>query len=140
MDIDGTLADVEHRVHHVQQEPKDWKSFNSKMEHDVLNIWCRDIIAAMAKEGLDIILLTGRGESRRKDTEVWLAKHEIGFNELFMRPKFDSREDFVLKKNIYQDFIKEKYDVLFVIEDRLSVVKMWRELGLVCLQCDWGEF
>jgi len=51
VDIDGTLADVEHRVHHVQNEPKDWKSFNENMEHDELNHWCNDLINAMKNEG-----------------------------------------------------------------------------------------
>lgn len=36
--------------------------------------------------------------------------------------------------------IKDKYDVLFAIDDRSSVVDMWRDLGLVCLQCAEGAF
>jgi hypothetical protein len=57
-----------------------------------------------------------------------------------MRKEGDHREDSVIKKEIYLKDILPKNEVLFIVEDRLSVVKMWRSLGLVCLQCDWGDF
>ena len=140
VDIDGTLADVEHRVHHVQAKTKDWKAFNDGMIHDELNHWCADLIKAMKKEAYKIVFITGRGESYREPTVDWMNKNKIEYDELFMRPKADRREDFEVKKELYENSIKEQYKVLFVVEDRASVVKMWRELGLVCLQCDWGDF
>jgi FMN phosphatase YigB (HAD superfamily) len=137
VDIDGTLADVEHRVHHVQSDTKNWKAFNDGMVHDELNLWCADLIRAMNKEGYKIVFITGRGESYR---EEWMNKNNIEFDKLYMRPKNDRREDFDVKKELYEKEIKNIYKVLFVVEDRASVVKMWREIGLVCLQCDWGDF
>ncbi len=140
VDIDGTLADVNHRVHHVQAQTKDWKAFNEGMVHDELNLWCRDLILAMKDKGYKTVFITGRGESYRTETLEWMKKHKIEVDELFMRPKSDRREDSDVKKEIYVDQIKDKYEVLFVVEDRASVVKMWREIGLVCLQCDVGDF
>ncbi|MBK26744.1 MAG: hypothetical protein CME70_22275 [Halobacteriovorax sp.] len=140
VDLDGTLADIEHRVHHVQSENKDWKAFNQNMESDSLNQWCADLVKAMRSENYKIIFITGRGESTRKVTEEWLSSHDISFEHLFMRPLKDRREDFEVKKEIYEKQIKSKYQVVFVVEDRASVVKMWRSIGLVCLQCDWGDF
>jgi len=140
VDIDGTLADVEHRVHFMHTEPKDWRSFNSNMLEDKLNIWCHQIMQAMKREGQEILLVTGRGEKRRLDTENWLHKHNVNYDGLFMRSHADRREDFLIKKIIYEERIAPNYDVLFVLEDRLSVVKMWRSIGLICLQCDWGDF
>ena len=57
-----------------------------------------------------------------------------------MRPHDDFRKDDVIKAEIYEKEILPYYHVLFVVEDRKSVVEMWREKGVVCLQCDWGDF
>ncbi|MDC1174334.1 HAD family acid phosphatase [Bacteriovoracaceae bacterium] len=140
VDIDGTLADVEHRVHFVQASPKDWKNFNQHIIHDKINPWCLEIIKKFKKDQYKIILLTGRTDDFQKDTEEWLVKFNVPFDLLLMRSESDRREDFEIKKEIYQNNIEPKFDSLFVLEDRLSVVKMWRSLGLTCLQCDWGDF
>lgn len=141
VDIDGTLADVEHRVHHVRKEQKDWKSFNDSMDQDRLNHWCAKLIEAMKIQDFDILFVTGRDENYREKTQSWMKQHQIKYDHLFMRAAVDFRSDDEVKKEVYLQEIKDKWEVLFVVDDRLSVVKMWREqLGLVCLQCDWGDF
>lgn len=140
VDLDGTLTDCEHRVHHVHSKPKDWQSFNRGMVHDELNIWCSKLISSMKSNGTETILLTGRGEEFRKETESWLQDKGITYLHLFMRGVDDHRPDCEIKKEIYQSKIAPKFKTLFVVEDRKSVVKMWREINLTCLQCDWGDF
>ncbi|MBT3584409.1 MAG: polynucleotide kinase [Halobacteriovoraceae bacterium] len=140
VDLDGTLADVEHRVHHVQGESKDWKQFNEKMGLDALNTWCREIIISFQERGYGVVFLTGRTEDYRGTSEEWLDSHDITYDKLFMRQRGDHRDDWDIKQGIYLEEIKPDFDILFVLEDRLNVVKMWRETGLVCLQCDWGDF
>ncbi|WP_127717108.1 HAD family acid phosphatase [Halobacteriovorax sp. HLS] len=140
VDLDGTLADCEHRVHHVEQVPKDWKSFNEKMEFDKLNLWCKKIIDSMRSNGIETVLLTGRGEENRDKTLKWLEENGVEFLDLYMRPVGDEREDAHIKKEIYLEKIAPSYKTLFVIEDRLSVVKMWRSIDVTCLQCEWGDF
>lgn len=140
VDIDGTLADVEHRVHFVQASPKDWKNFNQHMIHDKINPWCLEIIQKFHKDHYKIILLTGRTDDFMSDTESWLKRYHVPFDQLLMRSVSDRREDFEVKKEIYQSKIEPNYNSLFVLEDRSSVVKMWRSIGLTCLQCDWGDF
>lgn len=140
IDLDGTLADCEHRVHHLHKTPKDWKSFYSGLINDELNSWCHDLMKAMKNTGFELLIVTGREETYRQESISWLEKYNIEYDALYMRGKKDYREDSEIKKEIYLDKIKDKYDVSFVLDDRLSVVKMWRELGLTCLQCDWGDF
>lgn len=141
VDIDGTLADVEHRVHHVRKEKKDWKSFNESMDQDRLNHWCAKLILAMKSQGFDILFVTGRDENYRLKTQAWMKQHQINYDKLFMRAAVDFRSDAEVKKEIYEQEIKGQWEVVFVVDDRASVVKMWREeLNLVCLQCDWGDF
>ena len=141
VDIDGTLADVEHRVHHVNKDQKDWKAFHDSMDQDRLNHWCAKLIEAMKHQGFDILFVTGRDEDYREKTQTWMKQHQIQYDKLFMRAAVDFRSDSEVKKQIYEQEIKPFWEVSFVVDDRLSVVKMWREeLGLVCLQCDWGDF
>ncbi len=140
VDLDGTLCDVNHRVHFVEQEPKDWRSFHTSLVHDPVNPWCLDLIIAMKKEGVETVLLTGRPEYHRAATESWLAENKVPYAKLIMRKIGDKRGDEITKWEFYEQEIAPLYQVLFVVEDRLRVVKMWREKGIVCLQCDWGDF
>ena len=139
-DLDGTLADITHREEYVQQKPKNWKAFHEGMVDDKLNIWCAELLKGMKKEGYRIILLTGRDEPYRQKTIDWLLRHDIAYDLLLMRPAQDFRPDNLVKKEIYENVIKPEYDVVFVVDDRKKVVEMWREIGLVCLQCAWGDY
>jgi hypothetical protein len=56
-----------------------------------------------------------------------------------MRKNDDFRPDHEVKREILNDHIN-KDRVRLVIEDRASVVKMWRQEGLVCWQVADGEF
>lgn len=140
VDLDGTLCDVEHRVHHVQGDKKDWHQFNQLLVHDELNHWCFELIEAMRTAGYKIIFITGRGEGNRDLTEAWLKKHQVDFDLLYMRGILDQREDADVKEDIYNENVKDKFEVLFVVDDRKSVVDRWRELNLICLQCAPGNF
>jgi hypothetical protein len=140
VDLDGTLANCDHRVHHVEKSPKDWNSFNKEMSKDSLNVWCKKIIDSMNAHGVETILLTGRGEEERDITLKWLLKNDIKYIELLMRGKGDDRSDAIIKKELYENKISPSFKTLFVVEDRKSVVKMWRDINVTCLQCDWGDF
>jgi predicted kinase len=90
-----------------------------------------------------IIFLSGRDETGRVAAEKWLSVHvEIPREhwELKLRKKHDYRSDDVLKKEIYEKQIEPYYDVKLVLEDRDKVVKMWRDLGLLCCQVYYGKF
>ena len=140
VDLDGTLADVSHRVHHVQKEVKNKKAFNSLLGQDGLNHWCFELVESMRARGYKIVFMTGRPEKYWDETVDWLERKNIVYDELYMRPLRASVPDALVKKNIYYESIANRMEIIFVVEDRLSVVRMWREIGLVCLQCDWGDF
>jgi hypothetical protein len=133
-DLDGTLALIGDR------DP-----FNPKtIETDLLNNPVANILEVYTHQTLfeiQIIFITGRFERYRQQTDTWLHKHHIDDYVLFMRPDNDSRKDIIYKKEVYQHHIEPKYDVIFVLEDRDQTVKMWRqELGLTCLQVEYGAF
>lgn len=133
----------------------DWKRFNEEMINDTPNLWCIELIDGMIERKFETIYVSGREELYRQVTtsqiDSWIDCYELQYpplervveyykSKLFMRPTGDYRPDTEIKKEIYKQHIKDKYDVLFVLDDRPKVCQMWRELGLVCLQVDDKEF
>ncbi len=141
-DLDETLANTQHRLHYIlQQNPKNWEAYNSKISEDQIYEWCKILISNFVRDGYKILFVTGRSESCRKDTLDWLLSNQIPSNfELHMRKDRDFRHDDIVKKEIYFENIEKKYNVLLAVDDRRRVVEMWRNIGLVCLQCKEGEY
>ncbi len=130
-DIDGTLAIIKNR------SPFD----ASHYEHDLVNNPIADIVKTYHQLGIKIILMSGRDENTRKPTTNWLIDNKIPYDELFMRKAGDQRKDAIVKKEIFEAEIKGKYFVKFVLDDRNQVIDLWRlELGLPCLQVNYGDF
>jgi HAD superfamily, subfamily IIIB (Acid phosphatase) len=144
VDLDGTLCNAGHRLEHIQKKPKDWDAFFSRASLDSPNEWCLDLIKAFWNKGdYHIVFLTGRSESWREQTLHWLRLHIPGqifrLCDLIMRPANDQRHDHIVKAEIYEKLIYPKYRVQFAIDDRTRICKMWREKGIVALQCDDWE-
>lgn len=140
VDLDGTLANIDER-RKVLANNKDFNEFYESIPNDKLNYWCKEIID-LFKAKYKIILLTGREKNANveKLTLSWLSNNNIYYDHLFFRKEKDNRKDSLVKKEIFESEIKSKFDILFVVDDRLQVVEMWREEGITCLQCDWGNF
>lgn len=134
-DIDGTLSDTSRRRHHLQKSPKDWKAFFADQINDVA-LPSAAILQGLGYLGNGIIIVTGRGEEYRDVTVSWLENHNIYYDELFMRPAKDNRDDTEIKLEIYNANIKPNYNILAVFEDRLRLVRMWREQGLFVFNCN----
>ena len=148
VDIDGTLANCEDRVHFLKKTPKDWKSFHARVKFDTVNEWCKRIVEYFydkreddyGRKKCDIIFVSGRVFESYYETKQWLRKNNIEYDHIFMREKNDYRDDDIFKKEVYDKHIKGKYEILFAIDDRSRIVKMWREQGITCLQCAVGDF
>jgi phosphoglycolate phosphatase-like HAD superfamily hydrolase len=137
-DIDGTLADVSERIHHVRKKPKNWNAFFEGMAQDKAIHSMVRLCNILYASGIQIILCSGRNEQHRTETVAWLAQQGVNYHELLLRKEHDRRSDTVVKREILATLDKNR--ILFVVEDRSRVVEMWRSEGLVCLQCAPGEF
>jgi len=130
-DLDGTLALMNHR------NPFD----ASTCDMDELNAPVANTLKVFAKEGYRILLVSGREDRFCELTTRFLEKYDIPFDQLWMRPSKDYRKDSVIKKEIYETEIRNKYFVEFVLDDRDQVVELWRkELKLPCFQVNYGSF
>ena len=87
-----------------------------------------------------IVVVSGRDETARRATETWLTFNEVPFERLLLRKTGDQRPDHVVKTEILDTQITPRYDIIGVVDDRRSVVKMWRARGLVCFQVAEGNF
>jgi predicted secreted acid phosphatase len=137
-DIDGTLADVSERLHHIRKKPKDWDAFFKGIPQDKAIRSMVRLCNILYESGIKILLCTGRREQDRAETVKWLAQQGVNYHELILRPNGDRRSDVIVKREMLAGIDRSK--ILFVVEDRSGVVEMWRSEGLVCLQCAPGEF
>lgn len=153
VDIDGTLADCSHRVHHIQDFSNDkeatfkadWDAFYADCMHDSAIHPTVELVKSLHSE-YAIILVTGRSAKYRDVTEAWLLKHGIEFDLMLMRRHGDHTEDVIIKQDWLYRLRDGRLALPFVeapqiaIEDRARVVKMWRDNGLICFQVDEGDF
>lgn len=141
IDIDGTIANTDHRLPLLKNgnyTPEDWEKFIDAQLDDQPNPWCVAIVKAMHKAGYKIIFVTGRYYSEFKNTDSWLKKHLPKYLHkyvLLMRTDTDKRPDYESKEQIIKS-IQDTYDILFAIDDKPSVVKMFRSIGIPCLECE----
>lgn len=129
-DIDGTIANVDHRLHHVRGDTKDWKSFFSEMDKDVLREEVDAKLIDHTFSGRRVIFVSARPEDYRGMTEKWIEDNvSVVPDAIIMRPSGDTRPDTEVKKAIYDKYLKDLH-IHCVIDDRPSVIRMWRDLKL----------
>lgn len=136
VDLDGTVA------FNVSGRPFYGEGCKENIYKDVSCDSMIDLINAMfARESYpcDVFIITGRDESVRLETEDWLKHNYVDYTKLFMRQPKDFRSSDIVKNEIYEQNIKGKYNVVFVLEDSKKCVDMWRNNGLICLQPNEGK-
>jgi hypothetical protein len=153
-DLDGTLCDCRHRQHLAG----DWDAFHAGISDDGLFIRVHDVLLALIESRLNehgsepatLIFLTGRPEDYRSETTEWINDvaflfEEDDYAELIMRPKDDYTRDVDLKPQLLDQWLSDndnkwaQTDIL-ILEDRESVVTMWRDKGYTCFQTAQGAF
>jgi FMN phosphatase YigB (HAD superfamily) len=142
-DIDGTIADCEHRRHYITSKPKDHDAFYAGVRDDkpigkIIGV----LLSLIERDQYTVTFVTGRRERTRKDTEWWLSEylHLYPYDyEMYMRKDKDYRQDYMVKQDILDKHI-DKSKVWIVLDDRDQVVQMWRRNGLTCLQVAEGNF
>lgn len=138
LDTDGTVA--------IHTEDQRGHYEYSKISGDQPNQPVIDL-AVYLHRYMAPLVVTGRADidDCRVDTVAWYRQYfpESFCNDmrLFMRPaklsngKPDYRPDFIVKKEIYDKSIRDRFNVRYAIDDRLQVCRMWHhDLGLTVLR------
>jgi uncharacterized HAD superfamily protein len=132
VDIDGTLAHMRD-----YRGPFDWH----KVHLDDVDDTVADIVTNLwASKEYVVIVMSGRDAECFNETWKWLEDNGIPFDHLLMRSEKDMRKDNIVKAELFDAYVRDNFDVQFVLDDRDQVVEMWRAMGLTCLQVAPGNF
>ncbi|MDX3511350.1 AAA family ATPase [Streptomyces caniscabiei] len=130
-DIDGTLA--------IRGDRGAYDF--TRCEEDLLNVSVRGALRSFrSADGDVVVLLSGRGEEHRSQTEAWLRAHEVPYDELWMRAAGDHRRDDVVKAELFDRHVRHRFAVRVSLDDRDRVVAVWRRMGLPTWQVNYGNF
>lgn len=139
-DIDGTLADLTHRLPHIQKQPKDWDAFFAACEADAPIQHTIKLAIDVALAGAAIIYVSGRSDQCRDATEAWLRRYALPEGKVYMRKAGDHRPDHQVKVELLEQLRADGHNPVMAFDDRNAVVKMWREIGVPCAQVADGDF
>jgi predicted kinase len=121
VDIDGTVAEVDGR------SPYDYTLVST----DKPKQWVIDLVEGAARNGETIIFMSGRDSMCRQDTLDWIRKYtDVTDFKLYMRAEGDERMDAIVKLELFNKHIRDNYDVLYCVDDRAQVIRMYRSIGL----------
>jgi len=134
-DVDGTLMDIEHRKHFVQNKPKDWKQFMAEMVNDSPRKEIFAIAHEAKKNGHRIIVSSGRNERDRELTTRQLNGEGLFPDIFLMRADDDYRSDDLVKKDLLNEMREKGFNPILAVDDRNQVVEMWRANDIPCFQC-----
>ena len=133
-DVDGVVADVRHRLHHIQGRRKDWDAFFAAASDDRPLQRGLDLVAELG-ENHDIVWLTGRPAWLRRETAAWLADNSLPADELHMRPGGDFRPARRFKLEVLLRLAPR--DIAAFVDDDIEVIDAAQEAGLPAIFADW---
>ena len=135
VDLDGVLADVRHRLHHVSQQPKDWAAFFAAAPSDPVLEEGRRVVEALARVH-EVVYLSGRPETCRPDTERWLAGHDLPAAQVLLRPARDRRPSRLVKLEAL-DRLADGRSIAVLVDDDPLVLEAARAAGYDVLPATW---
>ena len=139
-DIDGTLADPTHRLHHIEKHPRDWDAFFADCGDDVPIPHICELARTLNDADHTIVLVSGRSNQCRTATEAWRRLQGLDGLPLYMRRAGDHRPDDEIKGELLDLIVADGFQPTMVFEDRSRVVAMWRRRGIPCAQVAEGDF
>ncbi len=135
IDLDGVVADVRHRLHHLARRPKRWDRFFAGIPHDPPLQEGLATVHRLAREH-EVVYLTGRPERTRADTVAWLRTHGLPAGRLVMRRDDDRRPARMAKPGML-DRLAATARVAVVVDDDPAVCDALESRGWPVLRADW---
>jgi hypothetical protein len=141
-DVDGVLANADHRQHLLQPTgggKKDWKTFFSRAGDDALI----DEVARLTmllNPDLYRVLLTARPMTIRDLTVDWLARHDVSWDLLIMRPDREFSPSPVAKRHAVRELRAHGFELLLAFDDDRRNVDMFHDEGVPCIYIHSGYY
>jgi hypothetical protein len=137
IDLDGVLADVGHRLHHLERRPKDWAAFFACLDDDPL-LPEGLAVARRLSEAHRVVYLSGRPERTRARTQAWLERHDVPPGRVLLRGDRDRRPARVLKVGVLRR-LAARADVAVLVDDDPQVCVAARAAGFTVLEATWAR-
>jgi hypothetical protein len=135
VDIDGVIADVRHRLVHVERRPKDWDAFFAAAVDDPPHAEGLELVERLAHDH-EVVFLTGRPVRCEADTVAWLARHGLDGHRLVMRPGGVRRPAAQVKVELLAQLAAGR-EVALVVDDDAAVVAAMEAAGYPTLHAGW---
>src|SRR5690554_8235041 len=123
-DLDGTLSDAEHRVHHVRAKRRDYESFFAAAGKDAPVEPVITLVRTLAAQGHQIHIVSGRRDDTCAATERSLEELGAHYHRLLLSTYDDRTPVHILKKRWF-DSDYHGYDAALVLEDLLQLVSLY---------------
>lgn len=136
-DLDGTLADTRHRLHHVRSTPRRWDLFFRAAVDDRPLAEGVALAVERARE-CEIVYVTGRPERCRRDTVAWLERHGLPDGRVWMRPNSDRRPARATKTELVRRLARNRTVAVAVDDDEL-VCEAYEHAGFTVVRARWMD-
>lgn len=122
IDVDGTIAKKSPIRNHYQWD---------LVELDIPIKFNIDLIKSITKKQIYPIFLSGRDGICYNLTKRWIEDNLNYKNySLFMREINDTRNDRLIKEELFFNNVANNYNVIAAIDDRPRVIRLWKDLGI----------
>jgi hypothetical protein len=164
-DIDGTIANGDHRLHHIVgpcpacvhclitplsvpcpvcgetgQKKKDWETYFAACGDDAPIRHVIRVLRCVHRGGHGVVLVSGRSDVCRELTIDWLSRCAVPYDALYMRAEGDHTDDDKLKIQMLAQLRADGWEPQMAFDDRTRVVNAWRAAGVPCAQVAPGDF
>lgn len=129
-DMDGTLCDVSAVLHLLDGDSRDFDAFHGAAIDCPPHLHVVEAVAKAREAGNAIVIVTARSAKWRDYTIMWLDKHAIAFDRLYMRIEADFRHDYLVKADILKAITKDGFNPVHAWDDKPKVIALWRENGI----------
>jgi len=129
-DMDGTLCDVSGIHHFIEGEERDFDAFHGAAIDCPPHPHVVEAVATARESGKAVLVVTSRPSKWRDYTIMWLDRHEIAYDRLYMRFEADFRNDYVIKADILKAITKDGFEPSHAWDDSPKVIALWLENGI----------
>ena len=142
-DIDGTIANNEHRSHLLPSSDlhltSSWSDYNRACSGDSPIIPMINMMNALA-ELSPVYIMTSRSDEVECMTLEWLQYNNINYDGIYMRSRLDNRNDYIIKEMWINDLCNGDKASVIIFEDNPNVISHLRNCGYTVMSvCEYKE-
>lgn len=142
-DIDGTIANNEHRSHLLPSSDlnltSSWKDYNEACSGDSPINPMINMMNTLA-ELSPVYIMTSRSDEVEWRTLEWLQDNEVEYDSIYMRSRHDNRKDYKIKEEWLNEISSGDKSNVVIFEDNPQVIKHLRSCGYTVMAvCEYEE-